>query len=116
MAPKVKVALGAMSDAFETACGWAFCVVALYALFFMNLTGNGALWDSLRNVVMDASVQTTVPKNAVVQMRVVPVRPVDTTVKVQNRLLQIPDEPEEEFSVAVLASQQPARAVARKRR
>lgn len=108
MAPKVKEAIGVMSDALETALGWAFCAVALYALLFVNMTGNGTLWDSLKGVVMDAPVPT--PKDAAVQTRVVPVRPVDAMEKAQNRMLMVPDVPDKEFSVAVLAQAQPGRA------
>ena len=89
MAPKVKAALGVVSGALETMCGWAFCVVALYALLFMNLTGNGCLWDSLRGVVQDAAPERA--RDGVrVEMRVVPVRPPDMA-RAQNRMLAIPD-------------------------
>ena len=108
MAPKVKEAMGVISDAFETACGYAFCAVALYVLLFVNMTGNGTLWDSMRGVFMDISVQ--IPKDAAVQTRLVPARPRDAMTKAQNRMLLIPDEPEKEFSVPVLAQQQPVRA------
>ena len=101
--------MGVLSDAFETACGWALCVVALYALLFANISGNGTLWDSLRGVFTDKAIP--VPMNAAVEMRVVPMRPVDKMVTAQNRMLMVPDEPEKEFSVPVLApQQQPARA------
>lgn len=106
MAPKVKEAMGVMSDALETACGWAFVAVALYALLFVNMTGNGTLWDSMRGVFMDASVAA--PKAAAVQVRVVPVRPVDAMAVAQNRMLMVPGEPEKEFAVPVVASQQAA--------
>ena len=105
---KVKAALGVMTDALETAVGWAFCTVALYALLFVNMTGNGTLWDSLRGVVMD--VPAPIQKNAAVQTRVVPVRPVDAMGKAQNRMLMVPDVPDKEFSVPVLAQNQPVRA------
>ena len=108
MAPKVKEAMGVMSDALETACGWAFVVVAIYALLFVNMTGNGTLWESMRGVLMDASVAP--PKDAAVQVRVVPVRPVDAMTVAQNRMLMVPGEPEKEFSVPVLAANQPGRA------
>jgi hypothetical protein len=108
MAPKVKEAIGVMSDALETAIGWAFCAVALYALLFVNMTGNGTLWESIRGVVMD--VPAAAPKNASVQTRVVPDRPVDAMEKAQNRMLMVPDVADKEFSVPVLAQNQPSRA------
>jgi hypothetical protein len=109
MAPKVKEAMGVVSDVLETACGWAICAVALYSILFVNMTGNGTLWDAIRGVVMEAPAAA--PKRDVaVQTRVVPARPVDAAAKAQNHMLLIPDEPEKEFSVPVLAAQQPARA------
>ena len=113
MAPRVKEAVGVMSDVVETACGWAIVAVALYAMLFLNLTGNGTLWDSLRGVVKDAGAAGSIPANARVVTRVVPVRPVeevDLKVKAQNRMLLIPNELEHEFKVPVLAGQEPARA------
>jgi hypothetical protein len=56
MAPKVKAVLGVMSEAVETMCGWAFCVVAAYSLLFLNLTGKGCLWDSMRGVLHDTTL------------------------------------------------------------
>jgi hypothetical protein len=108
MAPKVKEAMGVMSDALETACGWAFVAVALYALLFVNMTGNGTLWESMRGVFLDASIAP--PKDAAVQVRTVPVRPVDAMATAQNRMLMVPGEPEKEFKVPVLAANQPTRA------
>jgi hypothetical protein len=111
MAPKAKEAFGVMSDALETACGWALCAIALYGLLFVNLTGNGTLWDSLRGVILD-QVAAPAPMNAAVQTRVVPVRPADPdagAVKDQNRMLLIPNEPEKEFKVPVLAQQESGR-------
>ena len=109
MAPRVKIAMGVMSEVLEMACGWAFVAVALYAMLFLNLTGNGTLWDSLRGIVGDAGPAPLLT-NARVQTRVVPVRPIDDVeakTKAQNRMLLIPNEPEQEFKVPVLA--QPGR-------
>jgi hypothetical protein len=111
MAPKVKAAVGVISDALETAISWAFVAVALYALLFVNMTGNGTLWDSIRGVVKDAPSVT--PSNVAVQTRVVPDRPLDATEKmerVQDRMLMMPTVPDKEFSVPVVAQNQPLRA------
>lgn len=108
MAPKVKAAVGVVSEAIETALGWAFIAVALYALLFVNMTGNGALWDSIRGVVMDAPAAA--PANVAVQTRVVPVRPVDAMEKAQDRMLMVPTIPDQEFKVPVVAQNQPVRA------
>jgi hypothetical protein len=111
MAPRVKIAMGVMSDVLETACGWAFIAVALYAMLFLNLTGNGTLWDSLRGVVADAGPAPILQRSRVVT-RVVPVRPLDdleVKTRAQNRMLLIPNEPEKEFKVPVLAQPQSGR-------
>ena len=99
--------MGVMSDAIETACGWAFVAIALYAMLFVNLTGNGTLWDSLRGVVSEAGPAPALA-NEGVRTRVVPVRPmeeIDVKTRAQNRMLLIPNEPEHEFKVPVLVQQ-----------
>src|SRR6185312_8064379 len=95
------------TDALSTAVSWAFCAVALYSLLFLNLTGNGSLWDSLRGGVLDEPGK--VPNNVLVQNRVIPDRPVDAMEKAQNRMLMVPETPEKEFTVPVVAQNQPAR-------
>ncbi|MFI5350740.1 MAG: hypothetical protein ACHQ2Z_14430, partial [Elusimicrobiota bacterium] len=95
-------AMRAMSDALETACGWAILAVAAYLLLFVNITGGGALWDSVRGVLGDSG-RAGIPDNAAVQMRVVPVRPVDQTVKTQDHMLMVPEAEERSFKVPVLA-------------
>lgn len=107
MAPKVKAAVDVVTDAFSTALSWALCAVAVYALLFVNMTGNGTLWDSIRGVVLDEPVR--VPSDVSVQNRVVPVRPVDAMEKAQNRMLMVPEAPEKEFTVPVVAQNQPVR-------
>jgi hypothetical protein len=108
MAPKVKAAMGTMSEVLKTALEWALCAVAGYGIMFVNVTGDGNLWDSVRGIVMDAR-EPGVPANVAVQTRVVPVRPEDSAVKAQNRMLLVP-EVNQEFSVPVQAAQQPAQA------
>ena len=93
-----------ISEAFETACGWAFCAVALYALLFLNLTGNGTLWDSLRGVVQDARQVSA--RNGAVQTRVVPVRPPELQEKMQNHMLMVPEGSGQSIAVPVVAAVQ----------
>jgi len=57
---KLKEAARWFSDAIETACGWALLALTLYALIFMDLTGNGSAWNSLRGVARDAAPVTRV--------------------------------------------------------
>lgn len=52
---KVKEVVRGISDALETVCGWALLALALYALVFMDLTGNGSAWNSLRGVAREAA-------------------------------------------------------------
>ncbi len=108
MAPKVKEALSWVSEAVETAAGWAFIAVALYAILFVNFTGNGTLWDSLRGVALN-SVPAKTPDVAV-EVRTVPVRPPDLEAKAQNHMLMIPEVPDQEIQVPVVASVQPRAA------
>jgi hypothetical protein len=107
MAPKVKEAMGWMSEAFETACGWALVAVSVYCLLFLNLTGNGRLFDALRGAVQENLGLPVTPKTVAVQTRVVPVRPPDMEKKAQDRMLMISEAPEKEISVPVLAAVQP---------
>jgi hypothetical protein len=109
MAPKVKEAMGVLSGVIETACGWAFVAVALYAMLFVNMTGNGTLYDAARSMALEAAGLPN-PKKVDVQRRVVPVRPVDSISAEQNRMLMVPGEPEKEFAVTVAAPQQPRAA------
>jgi len=104
MAPKVKEAMSWMSDAVETAAGWAIVAVAVYGLLFVDMTGNGRLWDAIRGVAQD-SVPAKTPGNVAVQIRRVPVRPADYETKAQNRMLLVPEVPDKEIEVAVVAPQ-----------
>lgn len=104
MAPKVKEAVGVLSDALETACGWAIAALAVYALLFVDLTGNGRLWDAVRGVARDTTANATrEPSTASVVTRVVPVRPPDMETKAQNHMLMVPEVPEQEIKVPVVA-------------
>lgn len=104
MAPKVKEAMSWMSDAVETAAGWAIVVVAAYGLLFVDMTGNGRLWDAIRGVAQDSAPAKT-PGNVAVQIRRVPARPADYETKAQNRMLLVPEVPDKEIEVAVAAPQ-----------
>jgi hypothetical protein len=105
MAPKVKEALSWMSEAIETALGWGLCLVAIYTILFVNFTGNGTLWDSLRGVALDSTAAKT--RSVAVEMRVVPVRPPDLETKAQNHMLMIPEVPDQEIRVPIVAANQP---------
>jgi hypothetical protein len=102
MAPRVKEAVNWLSDALETAAGWAIVAVALYGILFVDISGNGRLWDAVRGVAQDTTQSAPVTKGGV-QMRVVPVRPPDLAVKAQNHMLLVPEADEQELHVAVQA-------------
>jgi hypothetical protein len=104
MTSKAKETIGAISDALETACGWAIGVVLAYGILFVDLTGNGRLWDAIRGTLVNTYEPPIVRQgDYAVQMRLVPVRPEDMRVKAQNKLLQIPMGPDEEMKVPVVA-------------
>jgi hypothetical protein len=90
-----------MSEAAELAVGFAFAAAALYTILFVNFTGNGNLWDSLRGVAQNAASAKT--SRAPVQMRVVPVRPIDVEARAQNRMLALPEVADQVISVPVVA-------------
>ncbi|MCR4296856.1 MAG: hypothetical protein NUW21_15090 [Elusimicrobia bacterium] len=49
MTAKVKSALTVVSEALETAAGFALVAVGLYAVLFVDMTGGGSLWQTLRH-------------------------------------------------------------------
>lgn len=57
---KVKDVVRWLSDVIETACGWALLALTLYALLFLDLTGNGSAWNALRGVARDAAPVTRI--------------------------------------------------------
>jgi hypothetical protein len=49
MTAKVKSALTVVSEALETAAGYALVAVGLYAAVFVDMTGGGSLWKTMRH-------------------------------------------------------------------
>jgi len=49
MTAKVKSALTVVSEALETAAGYALVAVGIYAAIFVDMTGGGSLWNTLRH-------------------------------------------------------------------
>ena len=49
MTAKVKSVLTVVSEAFETAAGYALVAVGIYAALFVDMTGGGSLWNTLRH-------------------------------------------------------------------
>lgn len=107
MAPKVKEALSWLSEAAETAAGWATVALIAYALLFMDLNGNGRLVDTFSAAAREALGLAPAPKPVAVQTRVVPVRPVDEAKVAQDRMFALPEESQQEIRVPVAANDQP---------
>lgn len=49
MTAKVKSVLTVVSEAVETAAGYALVAVGIYAALFVDMTGGGSLWNTLRH-------------------------------------------------------------------
>ena len=109
MTKKVKTAVEWLSEAVSIALGSAVVIVALYAVLFIDFTGNGRLWDAVRGVIQETVTGKPAQSPAqVVQIRRVPVRPPDMEAEAQNHMLLVPEVANEEISVPVLAANQPA--------
>lgn len=50
MTAKVKPFLTVISEALETAAGYALIAVGIYAALFVDLTGGGSLWSTMRHL------------------------------------------------------------------
>jgi len=89
MTAKVKSALSILSEALETAAGYALVAVALYAILFVDMTGGGSLWNSLKHLQSTANEEISSP-NAT---RVVKVPTQAVAEKVhEDRILAVFDE------------------------
>lgn len=97
-------------EAVETAFGWAFLVLGLYALLFVDLSGNGRVWDAVKEMVQEA---VPVEPHAVSVHTVhLDERFVDPLEKSQNRMLMLPSGYDKEIEIAVLDENQPRPAAA----
>ncbi|MFI5347670.1 MAG: hypothetical protein ACHQ51_14945 [Elusimicrobiota bacterium] len=108
MTKKVKTAMEWISEAVGIAVTCAVVAAGIYGLLFVDLTGNGRLWDALRGVAQDAAASPRSTGREVVEIRRVPVRPPDLEAKAQNHMLLVPEVPDKEIEVAVLSQNQPA--------
>ncbi|MDE2491553.1 MAG: hypothetical protein KGM24_11955 [Elusimicrobia bacterium] len=108
MTRKVKTAAEWLSEAIETACGWALGATLIYALLFTNLSGNGRLWDAMKGYLQDQEAQATAPRRVVTTIaRVVPPATGDELAREQDRMLFVPEAPNKPVVVAALAAHQP---------
>lgn len=103
MAPKVRSVVSALSEALENAAGWALLAVGVYAALFVDMTGAGSLWSSLRGLSGHAAVVEDAPR--AVQKVTVPARDIERADPNQERFLVI-EEPKDPN--AVVTAQVPA--------
>lgn len=61
MTAKVKSALSILSEALETAAGYALVAVGLYAILFVDMTGGGSLWNSLKHIQSTSNEEMSSP-------------------------------------------------------
>ncbi len=61
MSAKVKSMLSVVSQAVETAAGYALLAVGIYATIFIDMTGNGSLWNAMRHLQSTAQEGTESP-------------------------------------------------------
>ncbi len=63
MTAKVKSMLTIVSEVVETAAGYAFLAVGIYSALFIDISGNGSLWNTLRHL-QDGGSETAAAPNA----------------------------------------------------
>jgi hypothetical protein len=86
MAP-IKKVIGSVSDSLESACGVALCMGLAYALLFVDLTGNGRLWDAMRSAVSQEGPAQS--ENVSMREYHVAPRDYDSPRREQNRMFQV---------------------------
>lgn len=97
MTAKVKSVLSIAGEALETAAGYALVAVGIYAVLFVDITGGGSLWSSLRHV--QSAAQEGVESPNATRIVKVPVRPVEEKVH-EDRMLAVFDEPVSNEAIA----------------
>lgn len=99
MTAKVRSVMTVVSEALETAAGYALVAVGIYAALFVDLTGGGSLWNSLRHVQETAQEGVESP-NAT---RVIKVPTQAAVEKVhEDRILAVFDDPTPSGEVAAV--------------
>ena len=58
MTAKVKSVMSVISEAVETAAGYALVAVGLYAAIFVDMTGGGSLWNNLRHIKSEEAISS----------------------------------------------------------
>ncbi|MDO8756843.1 MAG: hypothetical protein Q7J64_02430 [Elusimicrobiota bacterium] len=107
MAAKVKSLLTVVTEVVETAAGYAFLAVAIYSTIFVDITGNGSLWNSLRHL-KDGVSETAAAPNATRVIKV-PTQVAKGQAH-EDRILAVFDEAPPENAVAVYQARESAGA------
>lgn len=89
MANKLKPVLAVLSEALESAAGYALVSVAIYAVLFVDLTGGGSLWKNLG--YLHESSHDGLQSPSMTRVITVPTRPFAAQVH-EDRILAVFDE------------------------
>lgn len=99
MTAKVKSVFTVVSEALETAAGYALVAVGIYSALFVDLTGGGSLWKNLRHI-QETSREGIESPNAT---RVIKVPTQAVVEKVhEDRILAVFDDPTPAGEVAAV--------------
>lgn len=99
MTAKVKSVLSVAGEALETAAGYALVAVGIYAAVFVDMTGGGSLWKTMRHV--QASAQEDLVSPNATRVVKVAVRPAEEKIH-EDRMLAVFDEPQSNEEVAAV--------------
>lgn len=98
MTVKVRSMLTVVSEVVETAAGYAFLAVGIYSALFLDISGNGSLWNTMRHL-RGAASETAAAPNATRVIKV-PTQVVAGKAR-EDRILAVFDEASPENAVAV---------------
>ncbi|MCM2303910.1 MAG: hypothetical protein NDJ72_04360 [Elusimicrobia bacterium] len=112
MTAKVKPVLTVLSEALETAAGYALVALGIYAAVFVDLTGGGSLWQTMRHYKQTSQEGIESP-NATRVIKV-PTQAVEQKVHEDRMLAVFDEEPPAEvaavYQAPEKAGQRPAAA------
>jgi hypothetical protein len=99
MTAKVRSVLSIAAEALETAAGYALIAVGIYAVLFVDLTGGGSLWKTMRHI--KATSQEGLESPNATRVIKVPTQPIVAKAH-EDRMLAVFDEAPPEGSVTAL--------------
>jgi len=100
---------GGLSKIIEIVCGWALGGGIVYVLFFVDLTGGGSLYAGLRQIILEETA--TEVESAPVKGYILPARTIDEQRKAEDRMLMVPQAPEQQTMVLVENPSRPKAAM-----